>query len=375
MPSTNSKFYIGLMSGTSLDGIDGVIALFEDHACSIQQARIDPYPDFVRDELSTIIHQPGLIDIDRLGTMGVHLARLNAETVAKLLEAAGLDATDIQAIGCHGQTVRHSPTGDQPFSMQLLNPGALAAATNIAVVNDFRSADIALGGEGAPLASGFHQWLFQSADEIRAAVNIGGIANVTLLAANRDTLGFDTGPGNTLLDSWIKRHHGKPYDAAGKWAASVDAHNGLLQHLLRDPYFQKAAPKSTGREYFNADWLDAQLATFGETLDPAVVQSTLAQLTAHSIADSLRESDVGTAAVCGGGAHNENLMQRLQQLLPEVRLTTTDHWGLDPDLVEAAAFAWLAHARLNNLSGNVPSVTGARKSAVLGSLHLPPPGT
>jgi anhydro-N-acetylmuramic acid kinase len=280
-------------------------------------------------------------------------------------------AREVTAIGSHGQTVRHQPDGRRPYSLQIGNPDIIATGTGVTTVADFRSADIAAGGQGAPLVPPFHDWLFASPGESRVILNIGGIANVTILPPDeRPVIGFDTGPGNTLMDRWIHRHRGKSFDEGGAWAASGEVDDALLERLLSFGYFRLDPPKSTGLEDFNLDWLDRHEVG---AYEPADVQATLAELTARSVAMDVRRhaDEANQLFVCGGGAHNSHLMQRLAANLPDVRIDTTLAVGLDPDWVEAIAFAWLAMRTIRNEPGNLPSVTGASRKVVLGTIHSP----
>ena len=275
------------------------------------------------------------------------------------------------AIGSHGQTLRHEPYSEAPFTLQIGNPGIIAAGTGITTVADFRSADIALGGQGAPLAPAFHEWLLREPGALRAVVNIGGIANVTILPpGDGATTGFDTGPGNTLLDAWCREHRGQSFDESGAWAADGNVDQALLERLLGDPYFSAAPPKSTGFEYFNLGWLDAAGV---DNIPPVDVQATLAALTARTIGDAIRDaaSDRCEVFVCGGGVHNDELMRLLAEELPGCRVQSTGAAGLDPDWVEAVAFAWLAKRRLASETGSLASVTGANRDSILGVIHEP----
>lgn len=363
--------YIGLMSGTSLDAIDAVVADF-DKGAQITATLGHPFPPKLRHQLQALINSHDTVNLDELGHIDRDLATTYADAVHALLDSSGMTGADIEAIGCHGQTVRHQPDGPSGFSLQLGNGAALAAATGISVVNDFRNTDIALGGQGAPLVPAFHREVFADPANDRAIVNIGGIANITLLPATGDVSGYDTGPGNTLLDLWCAQHLGKTHDAGGSWAAAGDVDDALLETLLTDSYFAAPAPKSTGREYFNSDWLQRYLDSIPAAPQPADVQATLSELTARTIADAIVANAPGSQVyVCGGGAHNADLMQRIARCLDDCQVSTTADLGIAPDWVEAAAFAWLARARLRNQPGNLPAVTGASRPAILGALHAP----
>jgi anhydro-N-acetylmuramic acid kinase len=308
-----------------------------------------------------------------IGTLDKQVARSFADATLELLRTANVKASTISAVGSHGQTVLHHPDGPAPFSIQLGDPGALAAAVGITVVADFRNTDLALGGQGAPLAPAFHRWAFADLHSNRAVVNIGGIANVTLLYADGKTIGFDTGPGNTLLDQWCKKHQGTPFDDRGQWAARGSVQSELLQEMRADDFFRLRPPKSTGLEYFNLDWLQQRLKSC--TIQPSYqdTQATLSECTAQEIATGIRGMpDVIDVAVCGGGAYNTDLIERIRNALPECNIETTDRWGINPSWVEAIAFAWLARQRLRGAASNIPTVTGARAPVSLGGVYLPP---
>lgn len=357
--------YIGLMSGTSLDGVDAVLADFSGpRFASLAHAHVG-FDVALRDELLALTSS-GADEIERCGRLGIELAGRYTEAVEEVLNAAGVDASQVRAIGCHGQTVRHRPANG--FTVQIGNPALLAERTGIAVVADFRSRDLAAGGQGAPLVPAFHSVAFGSQAEPRAVVNIGGIANVSLLVPGAPILGFDTGPGNCLMDSWAQRHLRKAYDAGGAWAAGGKPLPALLSRLLAEPYFEQPAPKSSGRELFNLPWLDARL---DGAEDPQAVQATLLELTADSIAGAVKASGarVSRLIACGGGAHNDTLMKRLAQRLAPATVETSAAHGLAVDQVEAMAFAWLAWRAINGLPGNVPEVTGAKGPRVLGAIY------
>ncbi|HEH9415630.1 TPA: anhydro-N-acetylmuramic acid kinase [Aeromonas salmonicida] len=361
--------YIGLMSGTSMDGIDAVLVMMDVDELRVEAAISHPWPT-ARElhELCT----PSDNEIDRMGVADNLVAREFATATHALLAKAGLTPKDIRAIGSHGQTIRHRP--QLGFTLQIGNAALLAALTGIDVIADFRTMDMALGGQGAPLVPAFHQALFAKPGALRVVLNLGGIANISVLPGNADGVyGFDTGPANTLLDGWYRRHqpHGGSYDAEGKWAASGQLIPALLEKLLTHPYFAAPAPKSTGREMFTLDWLDGELA--GSAYAPVDVQRTLQALTCHSIARQLPALDeAGGGAelfVCGGGAHNAPLLSELASLLPHWRIASTFDLGLAPDWVEGAAFAWLAQRFIHRQPGNLPAVTGASRLAVLGALY------
>lgn len=365
----NASLYLGIMSGTSLDGVDLALVDFAQNPPQMTACACVPMPEELQVALSKLL-KSGQTDLQQLGELDQRLGRLYADCVNHFLADLALTAADIQAIGCHGQTVWHAPNGDYPFTTQLGDMHWLAAHTGITTVGDFRRKDMAYGGQGAPLVPAFHQALFSDPNRITGVLNIGGISNISLLIPNRQPLGYDIGAGNTLMDNWIERHQGKRFDRNGEWAASGKVHHGLLAALLDEPFLAQKPPKSTGRELFNLAWLAAKLAQF-EPIAPNDVQATLLEFTAQSIAQDLRAIDRPQdlpclLLVCGGGAKNGRLMARLQALLPDWQVTTTNAYGLDVDYVEAAAFAWLAYQRIHNLPSNLPSVTGASQAVSLG---------
>ncbi|MBD3586192.1 anhydro-N-acetylmuramic acid kinase [Salinimonas sp. HHU 13199] len=364
------SLYIGLMSGTSMDGVDAVLCRIQDQQLTTLSQVSLPFPA----PLLKILHQlctPGENELVLAGQADREIAFLYRDAVKTLLKNNNLRPADITALGSHGQTVRHHPDVDPPFTLQLGDPNTLAASTNIAVVADFRRKDIALGGQGAPLVPAFHQFQFGSQCPA-VIVNIGGIANISVLRTNLAPLGFDTGPGNTLMDAWIRRHQGIDYDADGRWAASGTVNEPLLKALLADPYFDQPGPKSTGREYFNLAWLDAILAKMAVPVEKTDVQATLCALTAQSISHAIGAfDDVKHVYICGGGAFNQHLMQMLSAQMAPLSVSTTKALGIHPQWVEGAAFAWLAHANIARIQGSVSSVTGASRPAVLGGLFLP----
>lgn len=362
------------MSGTSLDGLDGVLAALPAPGVTqaappqILAAHYLPYPDDFRRNIAKLLIV-GNDEMARAAQLAIWHSELSAKVVDVLVRKTD---QPIRAIGSHGQTVRHFPAAQPPYSVQLGNGAVLAELTGLTTVCDFRSRDLAAGGEGAPLVPAFHRAIFSHPEKNRAVVNIGGIANITVLPAvserNREVLGFDTGPGNTLLDGWAEQHLGQPFDADGGWARQGVCDEALLADLLSDPYFSRAAPKSAGREYFHLEWL-TQFAS-AQSLSPEEVQATLVELTARSIADAVHATapDCASVYLCGGGAKNRFLVQRLQANLG-CELATTDTLGLAGQHVEAAAFAWLAQQAVHGLSGNLPGVTGAQGSRVLGAIY------
>lgn len=369
----SASLYIGMMSGTSADGVDAVVVAFDGERCRERGHVHVAFEPSLRQRVLAVAHGATLADA---AALDVRLADVYAQAVDTLLQQTGLSRDRIRAIGCHGQTVLHRPEGATPTSIQLGDPHRLAVRTGLDVVADFRRADIAAGGEGAPLAPAFHAAVFSSADENRCVVNIGGMANVTVLPAGHaaPVLGFDTGPGNVLLDAWIALHGGRDYDARGAWAAGGRVDTRLLAALRSDPWFRRAPPKSTGREHFGRSWLERWGGDRLHALDTVDVQATLAELTAASLADAIHEHAAGTTRVlvCGGGAHNADLLERMARLLPGITVDTTAAHGIDPGRVEALAFAWLARRRLRNLPGNCPAVTGATREVPLGAVILAP---
>lgn len=365
-----SDLFLGMISGTSIDGVDAVLAEIGDDDFRIVGAATTPFPPDLHTRLRKLVETPQT-SLRELGSLDVAVGRFFAECALRLIAASGGRPEDVTAIGSHGQTVYHEPVGAEPFSLQLGDPNVIAAMTGCATVADFRRLDIALGGQGAPLVPAFHAWAFGDSREQRVVVNIGGIANITVLAPGRDVTGFDTGPGNTLLDVWIRASNEKPYDDGGRWAAGGAINKALLDACLAEPFFGIRPPKSTGRELFNREWLDKQLARIGTSVSAVDVQATLAELTATTIAAAIRDElpDCREVIVCGGGVHNDDLMTRLRRLTA-TQVSTTDSHGVPPDWVEGAAFAWLARARVRGLAGNVPTVTGARRHALLGGVYL-----
>lgn len=364
------EYFIGLISGTSSDGVDAALMEFLP-APRLFASHFLAYPDMLRTELLEFAAGRYQGDaIDQLGRMDHELGELFAQTALGLLKQTGLSATAIRAIGSHGQTVRHHPDSAEPFSLQIADPNIIAARTGVTTVADFRRRDLALGGEGAPLVPAFHRAVFADGGETRAVVNIGGIANLTLLPARDGTVsGFDTGPGNLFMDLWSREHLHAPHDKGGAFAAGGKVSTALLADLLGDVYFRRAPPKSTGREYFNRAWLQPKLAR--HQLPAADVMATLCELTARSVADAVIGCTPRVAHVllCGGGTHNRTLVKRLGTLLPDCKLGTTADCGVPPNWVEAAAFAWLARETLAGRPGNLPAVTGARALAVLGGIY------
>ena len=335
------------------------------------RGRTYPYPEVLRAQVLRLSqHDAPPLSLDAIGALDTQVGQAFADAANALIEESGVDRNRIRAIGSHGQTLRHRPSGEFPFSLQLGDANVIAERTSITTVADFRRRDIAAGGQGAPLLPIFHAAMLRDADEARVVLNLGGIGNLTLLPVDGAVTGFDTGPGNGLMDAWCERHLGTAFDAGGAFAARGRVDENLLARLLTDAYFTLPAPKSTGRDQFHLGWLDAQLQD--ATCAPEDVQATLCELTAASVANALRTVQPETARmlVCGGGVHNSVLLARLAARLPDIAIESTAAHGLDPDFVEAMAFAWLARETIAGRPGNLPEVTGARGSRVLGAIHL-----
>ncbi len=365
--------FIGLMSGTSLDGVDGVLARLDGDRMAVAAHATAPFTPTLRAELLAL-NTSGPDELHRAALAANALTQVYAGVVQRLLASTGCSATEVQAIGAHGQTVRHQPQAVDGvgYTLQIQNPSLLAERTGIAVVADFRSRDLAAGGQGAPLVPAFHRAVFGRTGEALAVLNLGGIANLSVLPAQADgvVLGFDCGPANALLDLWCLRHLGQPYDVDGAWAAGGRVSPGLLASFGTEPFLALSPPKSTGRDLFHPAWLDRHLAAFGG-LAPVDVQATLAAFTAQVCVQAVRRHapDAARLVVCGGGALNGDLMRRLAAGLPGVPVEGSALHGLPPQQVEAAAFAWLASRTLAGLPGNLPSVTGARGPRVLGAVY------
>ena len=369
-----SELYIGLMSGTSLDGVDGVLVRWrrdDDDAFEVRSFAHRPFAPALHDELLAL-NRSGVDEIHRAALAANALARAYAAVVSALLSQAGVAASDVVAVGAHGQTLRHRPGAFDGigYTVQILDGALLAELTHIDIVCDLRARDVAAGGQGAPLVPAFHAACLADAAAVVAVLNVGGIANLTLLPASGPVGGFDCGPGNLLMDLWCRRHLGRPYDAEGAWAAGGAVERDLLERWLAEPYFDRAPPKSTGRDLFDVAWLDAGLSD--TTRRPQDVMATLAELTVRGAVDALARHAPRTTRlwVCGGGAFNAHLMRRLAALAgPGVSVQTSAAAGLPPDQVEALAFAWLARRFVQRRPGNLPAVTGARGARVLGALY------
>jgi len=362
-----SELFIGLMSGTSLDGVDVALVTFNQaQQPKLLNTHFVAYPADLRKQILALQH-PTTNELETTAQMGNTLARLYADAVNALLATAQVDACTITAIGCHGQTIRHRP--ELGFTMQIGNAALLSELTGITVVSDFRSRDLAANGQGAPLVPAFHQDVFSSSAHDRAIINIGGIANITYLSTTGDVFGFDSGPGNMLLDAWIKQHLGLDYDADGQWASTGKTIEPLLTAMLNEPYFTAAPPKSTGRDLFNATWLNHYLTQPDYAAQD--IARTLVALSAHSIANAVHQfcGSVDEIYLCGGGAKNKLLLSELQSLMGTTTIATTDQLGMGVDWVEAIAFAWLAKKCIAKETANLPQVTGAKGLRILGAIY------
>jgi anhydro-N-acetylmuramic acid kinase len=369
--------YVGASSGTSADGLDLALLEISTNSLTISAGAMVPFDSQLRDRLLAL----GVAeadDIDNVGATDVQLGRFIGTSIRDFLAQNRVPAESIRAIGSHGQTVRHRTRSHTRFTMQIGDPNQVAELTGITTVADFRRRDIAAGGEGAPLVPPFHQALFgRKSSEPQTVVNIGGMANITVLplGPTRSLRGFDTGPGNTLLDAWIRTHRQLPFDHDGEWASRGRIIDTLLDSLRRDAYFAAPPPKSTGRETFNLAWLERHVASLDEVPSPVDVQSTLSELTAGTIADALCRwgHATGNVIVAGGGRLNRDLMSRIERLLPKHRVQVSERVGVNGDWLEAAAFAWLAHRTIKRLAGNAPAVTGAKAARVLGAIYASNP--
>ena len=365
-----AALFIGLMSGTSMDGIDAALLDLSSSRTAILATLNHPYPAQLHKQLEAALTLTKPLHAD-LMALNNEVGECFASAANALLRESGVDASAVIAIGSHGQTIRHEPDIANPYSLQIGSPTIIAARTGIDVVADFRRADIEAGGQGAPLAPAFHKAVFATSDENRVALNLGGIANITTLAADASVAvtGFDTGPASTLMDYWAQQHLNTPMDENGRWAAGGEIDRTLLNNMLADSYFSMAPPKSTGREYFNTHWLNGFITD--SQIPAQSIQTTLCELSAKSIADAVHNFARGThrVIVCGGGARNDYLMTRLHANLPGIVVDSAALHGIDPDWVEAAAFAWLAQRRLDEKAGNLPSVTGADRPMLLGDIY------
>ena len=363
--------FLGLMSGTSADGIDAALVQFpQSGGCRFVHGHTHAWDCATRDALIALGQGGEPASMDALGQLDASVGIAFATAANQLLEDAGVQRAQVQAIGSHGQTIRHRPLSNPAFTWQIGDANRIAELTGITTVADFRRRDVAAGGHGAPLMPAFHLAMLGSADEDRAVLNLGGIANLSLIARDGSIRGFDTGPANALLDGWCQRHLGHTFDADGAFAASGRVDEGLLARLLAEPWFALPPPKSTGREQFHLEWVEAQLGV--NALAPADVQATLLELTAATVTEALLAQlpAVRRVLVCGGGVRNPQLLSRLQARLPGVLIGSSAEHGLDPDYMEAMGFAWLAQETLAGRPGNLPSVSGARGPRILGAIHL-----
>lgn len=368
-----ANYYVGLMSGTSADAVDAVVVEFSGDKLALIASYSTPLSHNLRLKIHSLA-TPGHNEIDRLGELDQELGELFATTINELIRQNNLPSKSVMAIGSHGQTIRHRPPGSalHPFTIQIGDPNIIAQRTSITTVADFRRRDMAAGGHGAPLVPAFHRALFYKADLDRVIINIGGMANITWLPATGETIGFDTGPGNVLMDAWILKNRDKAYDTDGDWAASGEVHQELLQQLQQHSFFIQPPPKSTGRETFNLDWLETEIAKLETAPNANDTQATLLLLTATSIADcinSLTQSPT-EVFICGGGAYNLRLINELKLQLPKSKIASTAVLGIAPEWVEAIAFAWLAKQTINRQNGNLCAVTGAREEVILGGVYF-----
>lgn len=366
-----TEIFIGLMSGTSIDAIDATAVTIESNNIDVIASHTHPIPDNIKRSIASLC-QPGENEIMRMGQLDFELAQLFATATLELLDSNNLKSSEISAIGSHGQTIRHIPEGDHPFTLQIGNPALICELTNITTVADFRRADMAAGGQGAPLVPAFHHAVFYDENIKRIVLNIGGMANISIIEKNKAIDGFDTGPGNILLNEWIQQQQKLPYDKDGEWSRCNNINEQILEKMLDDAYFSHPPPKSTGREHFNLNWIKECLLNTDDT--PGNVQSTLCELTAKTISDAIHEhaEDCEQVLVCGGGIHNNDLLSRLKKHLNKnntIEVCSTEQFGIDPDYVEAAAFAWFARQTLHNIPANAPAVTGAKHPVLLGAIY------
>ncbi len=372
MTNQHAGYYIGLMSGTSMDGVDAALVEFRNGSTCLVEQHETEMPGELRLRIAALT-TPGNNEIERFGQLDIEMGQLFAQATLELIDKAGVSPQQIIAIGSHGQTIRHQPNVTNPFSLQIADPNTIAQLTGITTVADFRRHDMAAGGQGAPLVPAFHVRAFQGKGHNRAILNIGGVANLTLLPDDpaQPIGGFDTGPGNGLLNSWVLQHLGKTYDAGGQWAATGTCQARLLEQMLQDPYFGLAPPKSTGRQYFNPQWLEHILERGHTDYAAQDVAATLVELVAQSVHDALERHfpACDELYICGGGVHNLTLRARIDALLPTINIQSTQALGVDPDWVEALAFAWLAKQTMERKPGNLPSVTGAQNACILGGVY------
>ncbi len=371
MTGRSGNLYVGVMSGTSMDAIDVALVNITGEQLELIEYQQTPVPKTLQQAIRAITIESAVGEISKLDTM---MGNLFAAAILHTIAAAKLSPPDIRAIGSHGQTVLHLPNTNHPRTLQIGDPNIIAFQSGITTVADFRRMDIAAGGQGAPLAPAFHQWLFQQGDTGRVILNIGGIANITVLSANprNAVLGFDTGPGNGLMDAWAQQHLDQDFDEDGIWAKTGRCNQQLLSALLDEDYFSASPPKSTGKDFYNLKWLNDKLSQMDTAIAVNDVQATLLELSVTTISDAITRHapGCGEILVCGGGVHNPVMMQGLREHLP-VAVKSTEQAGINPDAVEAVAFAWLAQRRLANKPGNLPSVTGADRATTLGGVYLP----
>ncbi len=370
MTTAESNRYIGLISGTSADGIDAVAADLSDDQFQIAAFCTYPYSDELNQQLQPLLDAEHDIDLNTLGLIDAKIGDAFADAAKQIIHTAGWHSKNIAAIGSHGQTIIHSPDTNPPFSLQLGDANRIADQTGLTVVADFRRADLAAGGQAAPYAPLIHRALFQTIDTNQAVVNTGGIANVSWLSADTDqpVIGFDSGPANCLMNAWCRQHLQQPFDDQGQWAASGQPQTRLLENWLADEYFARPYPKSTGREYFTLDWLKNRTPNLSG-YQPQDIQATLLQLTVISIRDAIQQcGDADKVIICGGGAHNLHLMKSLSEAMPGIPVTTTDALGISADAIEALLFAWLAKQRLQHQFIDTRSITGANRPVLLGNL-------
>ena len=366
-----TELYIGLMSGTSLDGIDTALVEFKNNKVQLIEFAYQPFPDALKNQIEQISDANAMLFLKDYGAMDAELGLLFAQTIQTLLAKTNIPASAIQAIGSHGQTIYHEPNSRLAFSLQIGDPNIIAETTGITTVADFRRRDMAAGGQGAPLVPAFHQAVFSHATEHRCIVNIGGIANITILppvSQSAAVIGFDTGPGNILLNQWIQKHRSLNYDPKGEWAKSGEIDFDLVDRLKKDPYFQADPAKSTGKEYFSLAWIYENIRVTDYKAED--IQASLSYLTATTITDAIKKYAPTTQQVliCGGGIHNDYLLQLIEQNLP-CPVSSTEVYGIHPDHVEAIAFAWLARQTLNHKTGNLKEVTGAKHNVILGGIY------
>jgi anhydro-N-acetylmuramic acid kinase len=369
---TRDGLYLGLISGTSADGIDAALVRFTDGRPGLVAGLTHPWDEILRGRILAVAQDELRLDLDAYGRLDVAVGLAFADAARAVLDRAGVAANEVTALGSHGQTIRHRPTGEFPFTLQIGDPSVIAERTGVDTVADFRRPDIAAGGQGAPLVPAFHATVLRPEQGSRVVLNLGGIANVTRLAPDGGVTGFDTGPANGLMDAWCLRHRGQPFDRDGLFAASGRVDPTLLAELLADAYFALSPPKSTGREHFHLAWLDAHPRV--AALAPEDVQATLLALGAVSVVDAIEQyaADATDVVACGGGVHNKALMDAIAVRLEGRPLHASGAFGIDPDMMEAMAFAWLAYRRLRGEPGNLPAVTGASGSRLLGAVYAAP---